>query len=164
MHEPKGWVHCDLKKKKIKGQVHYQRTSALNFVICTSTNHISHNLIHTRHQRNSNGMYLIWNISKFIRSPVQFDHPRPKWIMLTLHWYARVTCYCYNMTQWCSHALSDINEWFGTGLFRFLNSCHWLLLLKHIYERMNWNHYTIFILRWTMSYDLRQQVEELSQF
>ena len=65
------------------------------------------------------------NNLNFIRNPVQYDHRRPKWIMLTLHWYARVTC--SYATQWRNYALSDINEWFGIGLFRFLNSCHWLL-------------------------------------
>ena len=41
---------------------------------------------------------------------------------------------CDTMAQ-C--ALSDINEWFGIGLFWFLNSCHWLIFLIHINECMN---------------------------
>ncbi len=43
---------------------------------------------------------------------------------------------CY-ATQWRNRALADINEWFGTGLFRFPDNCHWLLLLIHINECVN---------------------------
>ena len=121
----------------------YQRASALMFIICTSTksNQSLTSFIHV-HIITETIMECIYFKIRLnyqnnpILSDIQLSNPPwPKWIMLTLHWFARVMSYF--VTQWRSHALSDINERFWTGLFQFISSCHWLLSLIHINECMN---------------------------
>ncbi len=106
------WRVSALWCEKVKGQVHW----FLSFVVYVNKIISVINFIHTRHQRNNNGMYLFWNKiklpkwSNLIRNPVQYDHnPGPKWIMVILHWYTGVTC-CY-ATQWRNCSLSDLYQW-----------------------------------------------------
>ncbi len=119
-----------------------QRTSALIFVICTSTKSYQSltSFIHVITETMTECIYFeirsnhqnnLIHINVIIKSTI-YDHPRPKWVMLMLRWYAGITgalLTCVNAV-----ALRQISM---HGLILSLGSSHWLLILIHINECMN---------------------------
>ena len=118
-----------------------EQTSALIFVICTSTK--SYQLLtsfiyviketimeHTYFKIRFNYQYNLIE-TDFVRNSVQYmyDHPRPKWIM-------RYKLLRDAIAQPC---IERYEQMVCTGLFWFLNSCHWLLMLIHVNESRNIN-------------------------
>ncbi len=119
--------------EKIARQVHYFWHLHVNKFISVI------NLTHTRHKIivNDNKDTKTWKnnvIKSFITASNKFP-PEIKWIKPAV-------CEIVSVTQYYGHAIGlpciVKYQWMvWTGLFRFLNSCHWLLMAIHINECMN---------------------------